>query len=156
MKGITLRQPAGLDQLQYVDLPDPGQPRAGEIRVRVHASSLNFHDLGVVTGKMPSADGRIPMSDGAGVVEAVGEGVEEFAVGDSVVSTFFPTWLDGGPTISDFQTVPGDGVDGYAREYVVRPAHWFTHAPRGYTHAEAATLTTACLLYTSPSPRDHG
>ena len=145
MKAITLRQPAGLDKLHLVDLPDPGQPRAGEIRVRVHASSLNFHDLGVVSGRMPSADGRIPMSDGAGVVEAVGEGVDEFAVGDSVVSTFFPTWLDGGPTIADFATVPGDGVDGYAREYVVRPAHWFTHAPRGYSHAEAATLTTAGL-----------
>ncbi|MCL6467243.1 MAG: alcohol dehydrogenase catalytic domain-containing protein, partial [Ralstonia sp.] len=108
MKAITLRQPAGLDKLHLVDLPDPGQPGAGEIRVRVHASSLNFHDLGVVTGRMPSADGRIPMSDGAGVVEAIGEGVDEFAVGDSVVSTFFPTWLDGGPTLSDFATVPGD------------------------------------------------
>lgn len=145
MKAITLRQPAGLDNLQRVDLPDPGQPRAGEIRVRIHASSLNFHDLGVVLGRMPTADGRIPMSDGAGIVEAVGEGVDEFAVGDSVVSTFFPTWLDGGATLSDFQTVPGDGVDGYACEYVVRPAQWFTHAPRGYSHAEAATLTTAGL-----------
>ena len=145
MKAITLRQPAGLDHLQRVDLPDPGQPRAGEIRVRIHASSLNFHDLGVVLGRMPTADGRIPMSDGAGIVEAVGEGVDEFAVGDSVVSTFFPTWLNGGATLSDFQTVPGDGVDGYACEYVVRPAQWFTHAPRGYTHAEAATLTTAGL-----------
>ncbi|WP_426400454.1 zinc-dependent alcohol dehydrogenase family protein [Ralstonia sp. R-29] len=145
MKAITLRQPAGLDHLQRVDLPDPGQPRAGEIRVRIHASSLNFHDLGVVLGRISTADGRIPMSDGAGIVEAVGDGVDEFAVGDSVVSTFFPTWLDGGATLSDFQTVPGDGVDGYAREYVVRPAQWFTHAPRGYSHAEAATLTTAGL-----------
>ena len=66
-------------------------------------------------------------------------------MGDAVVSTFFPTWLDGGPTLSDFKTVPGDGVDGYARECVVHPAHWFTHAPRGYSHEEAATLTTAGL-----------
>ncbi len=145
MKAITLRQPGGLDQLQRVELADPGAPGPGEIRVRIHASSLNFHDLGVVTGRLPSADGRIPMSDGAGVVEAIGEGVSEFAVGDAVVSTFFPTWLDGGPTLSDFKTVPGDGVDGYARECVVHPAHWFTHAPRGYSHEEAATLTTAGL-----------
>ncbi|WP_104657960.1 zinc-dependent alcohol dehydrogenase family protein [Ralstonia insidiosa] len=145
MKAITLRQPGGLDQLQRVELADPGAPGPGEIRVRIHASSLNFHDLGVVTGRLPSADGRIPMSDGAGVVEAIGEGVSEFAVGDAVVSTFFPTWLDGGPTLSDFKTVPGDGVDGYAREWVVHPAHWFTHAPRGYSHEEAATLTTAGL-----------
>jgi NADPH:quinone reductase-like Zn-dependent oxidoreductase len=145
MKAITLRQPAGLDQLQRVELADPGEPGPGEIRVRIHASSLNYHDLGVVVGRLPSADGRIPMSDGAGVVEAIGEGVDEFAVGDAVVSTFFPSWLDGGPTLSDFATVPGDGVDGYARELVVRPAHWFTRAPRGYSHAQAATLTTAGL-----------
>jgi NADPH:quinone reductase-like Zn-dependent oxidoreductase len=85
------------------------------------------------------------MSDGAGVVEAIGEGVVEFAVGDAVVSMFFPYWLDGGPTLADFSTTPGDGVDGYAREVVVRPAQWFTQAPRGYSHAEAATLTTAGL-----------
>jgi NADPH:quinone reductase-like Zn-dependent oxidoreductase len=62
-----------------------------------------------------------------------------------VVSCFFPTWLDGPPTISDFRTTPGDGVDGYAREVVVRPATWFTRQPVGYSHAEAATLTTAGL-----------
>ena len=140
MKAITLRKPGGMEHLELVDLADPGSPAAGEIRVRIHASSLNFHDLGVVTGRMPAADGRIPMSDGAGVVEAVGEGVTEFAVGDSVVSGFFPQWLDGSPTTADFATTPGDGVDGYARTYVVRPAHWFTHAPHGYSHAEAATL----------------
>jgi len=145
MKAITLRHPAGLDNLVRTELADPGAPAAGEIRVRIHASSLNFHDLGVVLGRLPADDGRIPMSDGAGVVEAVGEGVTEFAAGDAVVSTFFPYWLDGGPTIADFSTTPGDGVDGYAREVVVRPAQWFTHAPRGYSHEEAATLTTAGL-----------
>jgi len=41
--------------------------------------------------------------------------------------------------------VPGDGVDGYAREAIVRPATWFTHAPRHLDHAESATLTTAGL-----------
>ncbi|WP_179402366.1 zinc-dependent alcohol dehydrogenase family protein [Burkholderia guangdongensis] len=145
MKAITLRRPAGLEHLERADLADPGVPAPGEIRVRVHASSLNFHDLGVVMGRLPTDDGRIPMSDGAGVVEAVGDGVTEFAVGDAVVSTFFPCWLDGGPTLADFSTTPGDGVDGYACERVVRPAHGFTHAPRGFSHAEAATLTTAGL-----------
>jgi len=85
------------------------------------------------------------MADGAGVVEAVGEGVTEFKAGDHVVSTFFPTWLDGQPTEGDFSTVPGDGVDGYACEVVVRPTSWFTHAPKGYSHAEGSTLTTAGL-----------
>jgi NADPH:quinone reductase-like Zn-dependent oxidoreductase len=40
---------------------------------------------------------------------------------------------------------PGDSLDGYAREKVVRPANWFTRAPKNYSHAEAATLITAGL-----------
>ncbi|WP_047129046.1 zinc-dependent alcohol dehydrogenase family protein [Xanthomonas arboricola] len=143
MRAIRLAHPAGLNALHGVALPDPGQPARGQIRVRLHASSLNFHDLGVVSGQMPTADGRIPMSDGAGVVEAVGPEVDEFAVGDHVVSTFFPEWLDGEPLHAGFATTPGDGVDGYARSAVVAAAHAFTHAPAGYSHAEAATLTTA-------------
>jgi len=145
MKGIMVRAPGGLDRLELVDMPEPGAPGPGEIRVRLHASSLNYHDFGVVSGGMKTADNRIPMADGAGVVEAVGEGVEEFAPGDHVVSCFFPGWQDGPPTVGDFSTVPGDGVDGYAREAVIRPASWFTLAPLGYSHAEAATLTTAGL-----------
>jgi NADPH:quinone reductase-like Zn-dependent oxidoreductase len=145
MKAVILRKPPGIDSLDLLERDDPGAPGPGEIRVRVHASSLNYHDFGVVMGRLPTDDGRIPLSDGAGAVEAVGAGVTEFAVGDSVVSCFFPTWLDGEPTIPDFSTTPGDGVDGYARERVVRPATWFTHAPKGYSHAEAATLTTAGL-----------
>ncbi len=145
MKAIQSNGSLGLDGLRAIDLPDPGQPGPGEIRVRLHATSLNFHDLGVVTGRMGAADGRIPMSDGAGVVEAVGSGVTEFAAGDAVVSTFFPDWLDGDPVLDDFSRTPGDGIDGYAREAVVAPATAFTHAPAGYSHAEAATLTTAGL-----------
>ena len=113
--------------------------------VRIHASSLNYHDYGVAKSGDPKFQGRIPLSDAGGVVEAVGEGVAEFAVGDAVVSCFFPRWLDGPATTGDFSTVPGDGVDGYAREVVVRPATWFTHAPHGFSHAQAATLTTAGL-----------
>ena len=145
MRVIQLSKPGGLDQLQLVERDAPGAPGPGEIRVRIRASSLNFHDYGVVSGRMPTEDGRIPMSDGAGTVEAVGDGVSEFQVGDHVVSTFFPLWLDGEPPVADFKTTPGDGVDGYAREEVVRPATWFTHAPKGFSHAEAATLTTAGL-----------
>ena len=143
MKGIRIEAARGLDGLELVDLPDPGAPGPGEIRVRVRASSLNFHDYAVCAFGIPAFDGRIPMADGAGVVEAVGGGVVEFAEGDSVVSTFFPTWLDGPPTVPNFSTTPGDGVDGYAREVVVRPATGFTRAPQGWSHAEAATLTTA-------------
>lgn len=145
MKAIKLEQPGGLDRLRLLDLEDPGQPGVGEIRVRLHASSLNFHDYGVVSGRMPTEDGRVPMSDGAGVVEAVGEGVQEFREGDHVVSCFFPQWADGPLPDADFSGTPGDGTDGYACEFVVRGANWFTKAPAGYSHPEAATLTTAGL-----------
>ncbi|TLX59815.1 NAD(P)-dependent alcohol dehydrogenase [Stutzerimonas nosocomialis] len=145
MKAISIEAPGGLDRLRLVEHPEPGQPGPGEIRVRLHASSLNFHDYLVVSGKSPAADGRIPMADGAGVIEAVGEGVSEFSTGDSVVSCFFPRWQDGPPAVGDFSQVPGDGIDGYAREAVVCPASWFTRAPQGFSHAEAATLTTAGL-----------
>ncbi|MBN8804209.1 MAG: NAD(P)-dependent alcohol dehydrogenase [Sphingopyxis terrae] len=145
MRAVRLRAPASLDNLTLTDLADPGQPGPGEIRVRLAASSLNFHDYAVVAGMIPAADGRIPMSDGAGVVEAVGEGVTQFAVGDPVVSIFFPDWIDGAPPTSAFTRVPGDGIDGYARDVVVTPDHWFTRVPAGYSAAEAATLTCAGL-----------
>ena len=118
-------------------------PAAGEITVRLHANSLNYHDFAVVSGMWGPSEARIPMADGAGEVIALGEGVSEFAVGDSVVSTFFPDWLDGQPQVEGFATVPGDGIDGYARELVTARATSFTRAPKGYSHAEAATLTTA-------------
>lgn len=145
MKAVRLAAPGGLDRLSLVDTPEPPPPGPGEITVRVHASSLNYHDYGVVSGARPIGDGRIPMSDGAGVIEAVGAGVEGFAVGDHVVSCFFPTWQDGPAEVGDFSTVPGDGVDGFARERVTLPATRFTRAPKGFTHAEAATITTAGL-----------
>jgi NADPH:quinone reductase-like Zn-dependent oxidoreductase len=145
VQAVKIGATAGLEHLEIADLPEPSAPGPGEIRVRVHASSLNYHDYAVAKHGGPTHAGRILMADGAGLVEEVGSGVTEFTVGDRVVSTFFPTWLDGEPTEGNFSTVPGDGVDGYAREIVVRPATWFTHAPKGFSYAEAATLTTAGL-----------
>ena len=145
MKIMAVRNPASLERLVSEHRADPGEPGPGEIRVALHGSSLNFHDLGVVTGRMPTADGRIPMADGSGTVESVGAGVTEFAPGDSVVSCFFPDWQDGKPTIGDFSRTPGDGLDGFAREHVVLPATAFTRAPAGYDAVEAATITTAGL-----------
>ncbi|MEH6790296.1 zinc-dependent alcohol dehydrogenase family protein [Parasphingorhabdus sp.] len=145
MKAIQLKSPASLDNLTLVDLPEPAAPGPGQIAVRLRASSLNYHDYAVVTGMIPAAADRIPMSDGAGEVTAVGDGVSDFAVGDLVVSTFFPDWLDGTPPAGGFKRVPGDGIDGYAVEQAVRPATAWTHAPAGYSAAEAATLTCAGL-----------
>jgi NADPH:quinone reductase-like Zn-dependent oxidoreductase len=146
MKAIrTGATPSTLDALELVDLDDAPAPARGEITVRLRASSLNYHDYAVVKGMIPTAPGRIPMSDGAGEVIAIGDGVTEYAVGDMVVSTFFPDWLDGAPPTTAFTRVPGDGIDGYARESVTAPTHWFTRAPAGYSAAQAATLTCAGL-----------
>lgn len=142
---VRVGSPANLDTLLPGTAEDPGQPGPGQIRVRLQASSLNFHDYAVVAGMIPTVAGRIPMSDGAGLVEAVGDGVTQFKAGELVVSTFFTDWNDGHPPSTAFTSVPGDGIDGYAREVVVTPENWFTHVPQGYTAAEAATLTCAGL-----------
>lgn len=145
MKAIRLKAPGGLDHLSLVEIAEARPPGPGEITVRLHASSLNYHDYRVMAVPGAVADGRIPMSDGAGVVEAVGEGVATFRRGDRVVSCFFPGWISGEPHLPGFETTPGDGVDGYARERVTVPEAHFTRAPKGWSHAEAATITTAGL-----------
>ena len=121
------------------------KPAPHEITVRLHANSLNYHDYAVVKGLWAPSEQRIPMADGAGEVIEVGENVTEFKVGDSVVSTFFPTWINGEPLVEGFSTVPGDGVDGYAREHITSSSSSFTKSPKGWSHVEASTLTTAAL-----------
>ena len=143
-KAIILQTGGGYDKVT-VGRRDAAEPKAGEITVRLHANSLNYHDFAVVSGMWGPSEPRIPMADGAGEVIAVGAGVTEFKVGDHVVSTFFPTWLAGEPSVEGFGTVPGDGVDGYAREVVTASINSFTLAPKGWTHVEASTLTTAAL-----------
>ncbi|SFM29352.1 zinc-dependent alcohol dehydrogenase family protein [Methylobacterium pseudosasicola] len=143
-RAVIVQPGGGFDKVGFGERPVP-EPGPGEITVRLRANSLNYHDYAVVSGLWGPSEPRVPMSDGAGEVEAVGPGVEAFAIGDRVVSTFFPTWLDGTPQVEGFATVPGDGIDGYARERVTAPATAFTRAPRGWDHAEAATLTTAAL-----------
>lgn len=145
MKAVRVRTPARLETLEVFDAEEPRRPGPGEISVRLRASSLNFHDFAVVAGMIPTVDGRIPLSDGAGEVVEIGPGVTEFAVGDLVVSTFFPGWLDGEPQGEGFKGVPGDGADGYARERATGPVTSFTAAPKGWSAAESATLTCAGL-----------
>ena len=144
MRAMRVQQPASLENIVVATATERA-PGAGEIQVRVHASSLNFHDYAVVSGMLKCPDGVIPMSDGAGIVSAVGAGVTEFAVGDAVVSTFFPNWSSGRILPAKCAGVPGDHVDGFACETVTAATNSFTHAPVGYSHAEAATLTCAGL-----------
>jgi NADPH:quinone reductase-like Zn-dependent oxidoreductase len=144
MKAAIVKAPGGLDKIALVDRPEP-KAGPGEILVRVRASSLNFHDFAVVGGMIKAADGRIPMSDGAGEVVSTGEGVVAFKPGDQVLSTFFPNWPAGPPSLARLGGVPGDHADGFAAEYVAMPAHAFTRLPKGWSFAEAATLPCAAL-----------
>src|SRR2546423_14854220 len=70
-------------------------PASGEVVVRVRASSLNFRDIVILQGNYYSTipSGRIPLSDGAGEVVAVGAGVTRFRIGDRVANSFFPDWI---------------------------------------------------------------
>ncbi len=147
MRTIKVNQPGGLENILIDETNEPTSPQKGEITVRILASSLNYHDYLVAAGHLKTENGRVLLSDGAGVVESVGEGVTEFKVGDHVVSTFFPQWLAGDviQSAGSFQQTPGDGADGFAAEVVTRSAEAFTHAPKGWSHAEAATITTAGL-----------
>jgi NADPH:quinone reductase-like Zn-dependent oxidoreductase len=144
MKVAAVRAPGGLDKMVVESRPQP-VAGPGQVLVRVHASSLNFHDLAVVSGMIKAADGRIPMSDGAGEVVGVGDGVGTFKAGDHVLSTFFPNWTSGAPKRERLAGVPGDGVDGFAAEYVAMSADGFTRLPKGWSFAQAATLPCAAL-----------
>lgn len=144
MRQVQVGKEAGLDQLTVADVSrrDPGP---GEVQVRVRASSLNFHDYLVATGLLPSAPGRVPLSDAAGEVVAVGDGVAQFAAGDRVISHFFPAWAEGTATFEKLQGVPGDHVDGFASQFVTMPCAAFSAMPRSMSYAEAATLPCAGL-----------
>lgn len=143
-KAIIVQAGGGYDNVT-IGTRSALDPQSKEITVRLHANALNYHDFAVVSGMWGPTEPRIPMADGAGVVVAVGNDVTEFKVGDHVVSTFFPTWLDGEPLVEGFATTPGDGVDGYAREVVTASINAFTHTPKDWSHVESSTLTTAAL-----------
>lgn len=134
----------GLDNLKIIERPSP-TPASGEILIRWHATSLNFHDYLVAVGAIPVPAERIPMSDGAGEIIALGEGVKNWKVGDKVMSMFFPNWEDGKPTIDKTRFISGETVDGFITEKSCISAAAITRIPAGYTYAEAATLPCAAV-----------
>jgi NADPH:quinone reductase-like Zn-dependent oxidoreductase len=142
MKAMQIGKPATLDSIKLANV-EARAPGRGEIKVRIRASSLNFRDYIVATGMLPSREGAILLSDGAGEVAEVGEGVTEFKPGDAVVAIFHPAWQGGHIDRGQQAKPPGADADGCAAEYVTRLANTFTHAPKGWSHAESATLTCA-------------
>ncbi|PRD40489.1 NAD(P)-dependent alcohol dehydrogenase [Phyllobacterium phragmitis] len=143
MKAMILDAPGGLDRIRVANIDDARAPAANEIRVRMKAGCINYHDYGVASGRAPTEDGRILLADGAGIVEQVGSEVTDFLPGDAVLTCIFPQWRSGPPQVSDFSQTPGDGVNGVACETFTGPVGLFTPIPRGYSMAEAATITTA-------------
>lgn len=136
----------GLENLCINDVAVP-EPGPGEIRVSMKAWSLNYRDLLVVTGaynpRLPLP--QAPLSDGAGVVSAVGEGVTDVAVGDRVVSHFVSGWIDGPYEARHVTTTLGAPATGVAAEEVVLPSHAVVPIPDGFDFAAAATLPIAAL-----------
>lgn len=132
--------------MKLVELPEPS-PEAGAVVVDVKALSLNFRDCLVISGKynpklkLPAT----PISDGAGVVSAVGPGVTRVQVGDRVMSHFVSGWVDG-PFRQEYAgTTLGLPAAGLAAERVVLPAEALVPVPAGYDFAQAATLPIAAL-----------
>lgn len=76
-KAIILGTGGGYDKI-FVAQREAKDPNTGEITVRLHANSLNYHDFAVVSGMWGPNEPRIPMADGAGVVTAVGDGGQNF------------------------------------------------------------------------------
>ena len=124
-------------------------PRPGpkEVLVRVRASSLNYRDLMVLKGggRGPTKLGVIPLSDGAGDIEAVGEGVTRVKVGDRIAGCFHPRWY-GGPIKPDYLTDRlGANLDGMLAEYAVLNEEALVHVPSHLSFEEAATLPCAAV-----------
>lgn len=142
MRTVVIRQPGGLDNLSLIQRQQK-QPAPNEVLVNWHASSLNYHDYLVALGAIPVADNRVPMSDGAGEIVAVGEKVHQWSVGDQVMSTFFPDWVEGPATQHNAARVNGEQVDGFAQEFSCVNELAITAMPTAYSYAQAATLPCA-------------
>ncbi|CCE07023.1 Alcohol dehydrogenase zinc-binding domain protein [Bradyrhizobium sp. STM 3843] len=139
MKAIRQHEFGGPDVLRYEDAPIP-DVKAGEVRVRVHAVGLNPPDWYLRDGyKMLPPEWRPPVqfpvilgTDMSGVVEAVGDDVKDFSVGDAVYAMVrFPSGLAGDSRA-------------YA-EYVTVPASEVARKPAGIDHVHAAAVPMSLL-----------
>lgn len=146
MRTWRLEGSGGLDDLKLVEAAAK-RPGPGEVRVRLRAASLNYRDLLMVSGVYGRATPLplTPLSDGCGVVEAVGERVTRFEVGDRAASLFFQKWLAGGPTPAGLNSALGLPIPGVARELACYHEDGLSKVPDFLTDQQVATLPCAAL-----------
>lgn len=130
-------------RLDETDIPQPGP---GEVLVRVRACSLNYRDqiipLGFYMGGVVQQD-TVPLSDGAGEIAAVGEGVASLKVGDRVAGIFFQDWMDGPPNPGMGAALGAPPAPGMLQDYVVLPEHGVVPLAETLDFTQAACLPCA-------------
>ncbi|WP_236702190.1 zinc-dependent alcohol dehydrogenase family protein [Cupriavidus basilensis] len=125
--------------------PTPGP---GQVRVRMSAAALNYRDLIIPMrgyGRRMQDLPLILLSDGVGIVDAMGDGVSSVALGDRVCPIFYQTWLAGKPSNETMLSSLGCEQDGTMSDYMVLPAEGVCHVPSHLSDFEAATLPTAAV-----------
>lgn len=137
--------------LETFDLPVP-EPGTGEILVRIEASGLCHTDIHAARGDWPVKPNPpfVPGHEGVGIVERVGAGVTEHAVGDRVALPWLG-WacgtcdycVTGWETLCEAQRNTGYAVDGAHAEYAIASARYAVRVPDGVDPFEAAPLTCA-------------
>ena len=143
MKAVQIER-FGIDELAFNEIDRP-TPMAGEVLVRMRASSLNYRDLMMVEGtynsklKLP----LVPFSDGAGEVVEVGDGVSRWKVGDRVSPIFMQGWVDGELDYSKSKSTLGGDLDGCLREYAAFNEAGLVRIPDHLSFEEAACLPCA-------------
>ncbi len=146
MKAYQLVLEGETPRLTVIDLPEP-KPAAGQVVVRVRATSLNFRDLMILKGGYARGANYpvVPLSDGAGEVVAVGEGVGRWKTGDRVAATFFQEWRSGPAAPETAGSALGGARDGMLAEQVVLDEEGLVAIPEHLSFEEAATLPCAAL-----------
>ena len=143
MRQIQIQKPGGLENLKLENVDSPNLAN-DEVLMKIHASSLNYHDLMVALGLIPTDDKRVPLSDGAGEILEVGSDVTRWKIGDKVMSVCFPNWVDGPPKYELLSFI-GDNEDGSAAEVIAIKETALTKIPDNLSFSEAATLPCAGL-----------